>query len=175
MEAVSKKYGADYGVLKKKVEEIGNRLGLGPKEPGGEKTDRPKLKPKSGFREAEKLILTSLAEHPELLTKICSVLSPEDFWSETAKKTAAILFQAGKDGKPVTPAAVMDRFESDETCAEVAELFSSTFTETVSAEDAERALDEALKKVKTEALDRAIAEATDPVKFQALLAEKKKL
>ncbi len=180
VEAVSKKYGIDYGLLKKRTEEYGNQIGLTERT---ETSAEPKKTVQSlgksrdsGIKEAEKLILTYLTENPEAFGFIRSQISPEDFSGETASQVAKELYAALERGsKTVNPAAIMNRFLNDDRYQEVADLFSSNYGEDLSDDERERALREALKKVRLDALEAKIRETTDPVKLMELLRKKQEL
>ncbi len=176
-EAVARKYGIDYGVLKSKVNLLGNSVGLTQQT---EERFRPKsavqtLKPKDhSFQEAQRLILTALSEAPSYYGEISRVLGPEDFTDELLSRVAELLFEQLREGRP-EPARILDRFIDDDRYREAAALFSSDFTEEMDEEARRQALREAVLHLKQNSLERRIGKEEDPVRLMELLREKNAL
>ena len=180
VEAISKKYGIDYGTLKKQTESYGNRMEFAEKKPEtGEIRPPEKRSVKgrdAGIYEAEKLILTELSEHPERFGETRKMLAPEDFRGEIAGKVAGLLFAALEKGdRKVTPAAIMNHFLNDEQYNEVASLFTSVYADSLSSEERNRAFSEALKKVKLASLEAEIEQTTDAVRLMELMKKKQEI
>ena len=179
VEAISKKYGIDYGTLKKKTEALGDGMGA-PELKSGPEEIRPIRKKvgkdrDSGVHEAEKLILTELSEHPERYQEIRDTLSAKDFRGEVSGRVAELVFsQLETDGK-AEPASIINHFLDDERYNEVAALFTSAYTESLSDEAGKRAFREAVKKVRAASLEEEIRGTTDAVKLMELMKKKQEL
>jgi len=176
-EAVSKEFGIDFSVLKKQVSAAGNQIGL--TETRSE-TEKPKsgiqsMRPRDfGVQEAERLVLTALAERPGLFREIGAVLKVTDFSGALTGQVAALLFGQLKENR-VNPAELLTHFIDTDDYSDAASILSSTFSEGMSEESGKQALQEAVRKVRGTGLDREIAQETDPSKLMELLRAKQSL
>ena len=173
-------YGIDYALLKAKVSELGNRIGLTKKdEPertekiGGSPLPSKKTR-ESGGQEAEKLVLTYLLDEPGAYRKVSKILKPADFGDELVQQAAEVLFKQLEDGK-ADPARIIDRFVQTDKYAEVTALLSSAYLKDQEEDVRKQAFREAVLRVKSDALDRRIDKTTDPAQLMDLLREKQDL
>ena len=99
-ETVSKHFGIDYSVLKKKVDEIGNRQGLTEvADDMWKPKSTVKIKEKNaGVKEAERLILTMLAEKPGTFSRVSKEIDATDFSDDLMREVAALLFAQASMG-----------------------------------------------------------------------------
>ena len=174
-ETVAKHFGIDYGVLKKRVTQIAmTQAGTTEKEEWKPKSTRQNRAVKaSGVLEAEKMVLTRLADQPSLFRRVSAVLKPEHFSEGLLRDVAFVLYEEiGKTGK-CEPGRIMDRFIDAEQHKQVAEIFSSTFGEEMDEKDREKTFREAVIKIRTEAADRAIRSCEDPAALGRLMAERR--
>ena len=176
-ESIAKEFRFDLDTLKGKVSRNGEERGLSRQDP---ERYRPASLKKTGSGEtsssrAEKLILTTLAEHPERFPEVEKRLKAEDFSEGVTREAAALLYeQFHTDGKP-NPAAIISHFIDDERYAEVSALFSSEFGTTLDEEDEDRALSEAIDTVLDARIAEKIANATDAEELLRLMEEKQKM
>lgn len=178
-EAVAKKFGIDYGVLRAKVNQIGNQVGLTKKSEDEWKpksTVQPKKTKDHGIREAQKLILTELSQDPGLYAKIGAVLAPEDFTDELMQQVAKELFaQLAQGTDKLNPGAIVNHFIDGDQYSEVAAMLSSAFTEELAENEKRQALREAVMRVRENSLEKKIADCADPMKLMELLKKKNEL
>ncbi|MBP5225679.1 MAG: DNA primase [Lachnospiraceae bacterium] len=173
-------YGIEYALLKAKVSEIGNRVGLTKKDDAvrpvqtGASQLPSKKNRESGGQEAEKLVLTYLLDAPEAYRKVAKLLQPEDFKDELVQQAAAVLFEQLAAGK-ADPARIIDRFVQTDRYAEVTALLSSGYLKDQDEDVRKQAFREAVLRVKSDALDRRIDKTTDPSQLMDLLREKQDL
>lgn len=178
-EAVAKKFGIDYGVLRARVNQIGNQVGLTKKSEDEWKPKsavQPKKTKDHGIREAQKLILTELSQEPGLYAKIGAVLAPEDFTDELMQQVAKELFaQLAQGTDKLNPGAIVNHFIDGDQYSEVAAMFSSAFTEELAENEKRQALREAVMRVRENSLEKKIADCADPMKLMELLKKKNEL
>ncbi len=178
-EAVAKKFGIDYGILRSKVNQIGNQVGLTRK-------DEDEWKPKStvqtkktkdhGIREAQKLILTELSQEPGVYAGVRRYLAADDFTDDLMRAVANELFaQLEQGADKLNPASIVNHFIDSDLYSEVAAMFSSAFTEDLSEDEKRQALREAVGRVRENSLEKKIADCTDPMQLMELLKKKNEL
>ncbi|BCK00844.1 DNA primase [Anaerocolumna chitinilytica] len=168
IEAVSKKYETGFENLRKLVNSYGARLGTGesyrPKEYTGRGKDKEmsgKNSPAQGMRQSQRILLTWLIEDLRLFEKIKGIITPADFTEDLYKQAAELLFsQYNKEGK-VTPAKILNHFESKEEQKEAAALFSLELSNEMSAKEKEKALNETVMRIKKNSLDIQSKEAIE--------------
>ncbi len=168
IEAVSKKYETGFENLRKLVNSYGARLGTGesyrPKEYTGRGKDKEmsgKNSPAQGMRQSQRILLTWLIEDLRLFEKIKGIITPADFTEDLYKQAAELLFsQYDKEGK-VTPAKILNHFESKEEQKEAAALFSLELSNEMSAKEKEKALNETVMRIKKNSLDIQSKEAIE--------------
>ena len=176
-ESVAAAYGIDYGVLKARVSEIGNRQGL---MQAPEETRKPAAsgfpgqKKETGLQKAERMILTDLSGSPEHFQAIRRVLSPSDFSTPLLQDVAACLYDQ-LDRNALNAALLIDRFIDNEQYGEVTSLLSSVFMEDAEEEERKQALREAVLRVKADSLERKAAAAQDPGTLMELMKQKQDL
>lgn len=147
IEAIADKYHIGYENLRKLVSAAAAQTGL----------IRPVERPKSGLqqkktpedsaRKRQRLLLTWLAEKPELYPKIKSYIGPEDFTEELYKTVAKRLFAELENGK-ANPAGIVDLFEEEDKQKEVAAVFHTSIGKFEKKSDAEQALHDVICGVK---------------------------
>ena len=173
-ETVSKYFGIDYGVLKRKVAQYAmTQAGLPQKEEWKPKSTRQGTGVRtSGTLEAEKMVLTGLTDQPALFSRIAPVLQPEHFSDELTREVAKALWEElGRSGK-CEPGRIIDRFFDPEQHKQVAAIFSSTLGDEQEDGGKERYLREAVIKIRTAAADRAIRSCEDPAELGKLMKER---
>ena len=176
-ETVANYFGIDYSVLKKKVTQIAlTQAGVTEKEEWKPKSTRQNrgVKP-SGTLEAEKMVLTRLAEQPALFRRVSAVLKPEHFSEGLTRDVAAAMFDELARSQKCEPGRIIDRFIDTEQHKQVAEIFSSTFGEEMDDKTRERSFQEAVIRIRMEAADRAIRSCEDPAELGKLMAERRDL
>ena len=175
MEAIADKYHIGHENLRKLVGAAAAQTGL----------IRPVERPKSGLqskrtpednaKKAQRLLVTWLAERPELYPKIKPYISPEDFTEELYRTVAGKLFAELEEGK-ADPAGMVDLFEDEEQRKEVAALFHTSIGTFEKRSDAERALHDVICGVKRNSYEYYSQRAgTDISALNQVIAGKKAL
>ncbi|MDF2870874.1 MAG: primase [Anaerocolumna sp.] len=170
IEAVSAKYEIGFDNLRKLVNSYGARLGTGDSYKPKEHTlkDRNKNLPMEGMRQSQRILLTWLIDDLRLFEKIKGIITPKDFTEDLYKQSAELLFeQYEKEGK-VTPAKILNHFESKEEQKEAAALFSLELSSEMGSKEKEKALNETVQRIKKNSLDKQSKEAIDQNDIQTL-------
>ena len=170
IEAVSAKYEIGFDNLRKLVNSYGARLGTGDSYKPKEHTikDRNKNLPMEGMRQSQRILLTWLIDDLRLFEKIKGIITPRDFTEDLYKQAAELLFdQYEKEGK-VTPAKILNHFESKEEQKEAAALFSLELSSEMGSKEKEKALNETVQRIKKNSLDKQSKEAIEQNDIQTL-------
>lgn len=170
IEAVSAKYGIGFDNLRKLVNSYGARLGTGDSYKPKEHTvkDRNKNLPMEGMRQSQRILLTWLIDDLRLFEKIKGIITPRDFTEDLYRQAAELLFdQYEKEGK-VTPAKILNHFESKEEQKEAAALFSLELSSEMGSKEKEKALNETVQRIKKNSLDKQSKEAIEQNDIQTL-------
>lgn len=167
IEAVSREYGIDYAVLKRKVNQMGASKGFGETIIYRPKVASGKVK-RDGAVEAQKLLLTWICENPSVYDKIESIITEEDFTIPLYQKIAAKLFRQAQKNK-VNPAQIMNDFLGDEEeYKKAAEVFHSRLPVKMTREEQNRAFRETVVRVKQNSLECQAAQAQDIALLQQI-------
>ena len=147
LEAVAEKYHIGFESLRKLVASTAASTGY----------TRPVERPKSGIqkkttpednvKKTQRVLLTWLAEEPQIYPKISAFLSPEDFTEELYRKVADRLFEDLAQGT-VNAAAIVSMFPEEEEQREVAAIFNTSLVEPETKKEKEKALHDILVSVK---------------------------
>lgn len=153
---------------------------------------KPIERPKSGLqsknsahdgpRRAQKLLISWIADYPQIYSKIKAYVSPEDFTEEIYRLVAEKMFQAIEKGQ-FSPAEVINAFEDAEQQKEAAELFYEELPPMEKVEEREQALRDVILAVKKNSLehykqmqsDRSIEAVTKVIEGKKALQELAKL
>ncbi|MFW5676738.1 MAG: DNA primase, partial [Acetivibrio ethanolgignens] len=144
------------------------------------RSEEPKLKregkrEEEGIHKTQKLLLTWLIDDTSLFQKIKGVITEDDFRGEIYHEVAQMLFSQYEKETTVTPAKIINHFESKEEQKQVAELFHTGFQEEMSPPEREKAFNDIVKRVKAASLEYEIQHLTDLSSLQRLIEEQKNL
>lgn len=155
MEAISRKYAIPFDNFRKLVNKYGNQIviGMDYETRTGEDYKKKRKKIEDGILKSQKIFLTWLMEDISLFEKIKGILSPQDFKEEPYHQVANMLFAQYEKEKMVTPAKIINCFESKEEQNEVASLFNTTIQEEMSRVEKEKAFNETVIRIKKYSLD----------------------
>lgn len=176
IEAIDRKYQVGFDNLRKLVNRYGARLisreeTYRPRESG----DGKLKKPEDGFVKSQKLLLTWLIDAPDLFEKINGIITPEDFKEELYHKVAVMLFdQYNKEGQ-VTPARILNYFESKEEQTQAASLFNARLSRDMNQAEREKAFNEIIQRIKKYSLEDGLRHVTDIKKLQDMIQEQRDL
>ncbi len=175
-EACAKRYHVDAGTIRKQIGKLALQ-GAGRKMPETPRDtrERPERRIKRKEAREQKLMLTWVADEPQLIGKLGGQLGPEDFTDPLCRKVAEALWEQAKTGK-VDPAAILERFPEEEDQVEAASMFHAML-ELDRSEDRAEAFYDVFCRMKRESLElRAAAlDPSDLAAFAEITEERKKL
>lgn len=176
IEAIAKKYQVQYEDLRKLVNRMGAKLGGMPYvEQSREEIKAKKKKVEDGILESQKILLTWLIEDTSLFPLVDGVISEDDFIEPLYHEVASMLFKEYRETKQVTPAKIVNYFESIEEQKEIASLFNTSIREGLTLVECEKALNETIIRIKKNSLDNASRTVTDITKLQEIIKEQASL
>lgn len=148
IEAVADKYNVGFDNLRKLVITYAAQTGLvspivRPKSGIAEKKNTPE----ENMKKSQRLLITWIAEEPEVFPKIVKYISPEDFTEELYRKVADRLFEGLEQGK-LNPAHIISLFTDEEDQREVAALFNTKLEELETKQEREKAFHDIVYTVK---------------------------
>lgn len=133
------------------------------------------ISPDGAAVESQRLLLTWMVNEPELFKKLENVISVEDFTDDNINAVAKLLYeQYEKQGK-VSPAAIIDRFESLESQQVVAAIMNTELPRMLDGNEKNKAFTEIVKRVKSNSIESALKNNKDPQKLMDLIQRKKSL
>ncbi|QHQ61034.1 DNA primase [Anaerocolumna sedimenticola] len=171
IEAVASKYLVGFENLKKLVNRYGAQIVVGQNDqPKERRTDggRQKNVPEDGIRQSQKILLTWLIEDTKIFDKIKGIISPDDFTEQLYQQVAGMLFEQYETEHVVTPAKIINRFESKEEQNEAASLFNMEMRGEMSESERKKALEETVMRIKKNSLDAQSKKAIENNDIQAL-------
>lgn len=180
IEAIANKYHIGYDNLKKLVNYYGSQIVTVRSTAVDRGIENPQKKNKSeeGIKQSQKILLTWLNEETRLFDKIKGIITPQDFTEELYKQVAKMLFYEYETEHKVTPAKIMNHFESAKEQREVASLFNTQLQVEMSSSEREKALEETVRKIKKNSLDeqsRQAIEKNDIAWLQEIIREQANL
>jgi DNA primase len=176
IETVASKYLIGFDNLRKLVNRYGAQLIVQNEQPKERNTEGAKGKkvPEDGMKQSQKILLTWLIEDTKIFDKIQGIITPSDFTEELYKQVAEMLFLQYKTEHVVTPAKIINRFESKEEQNEAASLFTMAMRGEMSELELKKALEETVKRIKKNSLDlqsKKAIENNDIQQLQSIIQE----
>ncbi len=171
IEAVASKYRIGFDNLKKLVNRYGAQLVVGQNDQPKERItqgQKQKNKSEDGMKQSQKILLTWLIEDTGIFDKIKDIIGPGDFTENLYRQVAEILFCQYETEHAVTPAKIINRFESKEEQNEAASLFNMTIRGEMSDLERRKALEETIMRIKKNSLDVQSKKAIENNDIQAL-------
>lgn len=138
-------------------------------------TKKEKKAPGDSIKESMKILLTWMTEDVDLITKVKTIITPDDFLEPLYYKVAQMLYRQFEEENTVTPAKIINQFEGKEEQNEVASLFNSVFPEKMNLSEKEKALNETVLRIKKHSLNNASKNAKDLAQLQQLVKERSRL
>lgn len=172
-EAIARKYLITFDNLRKLVNRYGAQIVVGADydKKSQEDHNRKKRNVENGIKQSQKILLTWLIDDTRLFDKIHGVIAPADFREPLYNQVATMLFTQYKEEGLVTPAKIINYFESKEEQSEVASLFNTTLQEEMSQLEREKAFNDTVQKIKKDSLDYASKNATDIAQLQKIIKD----
>ena len=147
LEAVAEKYHIGFESLRKLVASTAASTGLARPVERPKSGIQKKSTPEDNVKKTQRLLLTWLAEEPQIYPKIAAFLSAEDFTEELYRKVADRLFENLSRGE-VNAAAIISMFPEEEEQREAAAIFNNSLVEPETKKEKEKALHDILVSVK---------------------------
>ena len=144
-------------------------------------TRNRRLSPDEKVCRNERLMMTWLADEPEIFGQIAPYLQPEHFHEGVYRQAAEGFWKIMESGSGGTPASVIGMFETQAEQEEAAALFNTRLTGLAQVKDREKALKDILIAIRKDAAERErsrlLSEAgrADPETMQKILGAKKEL
>lgn len=179
IESIASKYMIGYDNLRKLVNKYGGQLSINDvKARESNFSRKSKANQEDGMKQSQKILLTWLIDDTNVFDTIKNIIEPEDFSEEIYKQVVTMLFaQYEQEGK-VTPAKIINNFESKEEQNEVASLFNAGIRNDMSSSEKKKALTETITRIKKNSLELKSKEAiekNDIVELQKIIAEQARL
>ena len=126
--------------------------------------------------ENERLLLTWMVNRQVLFKKLEGIISADDFRDENVHTVAKLLYKQYEETGQVSPASIIDKFDSLEKQQVVAKIMNTELSLNLDEEDERRALNDIVKKVKANSLSVQILNPElSPDKLMSLMEEKRSL
>ena len=126
--------------------------------------------------ENERLLLTWMVNRQVLFKKLEGIISADDFRDENVHTVAKLLYKQYEETGQVSPASIIDKFDSLEKQQVVAKIMNTELSLNLDEEDERRALNDIVKKVKANSLSAQILNPElSPDKLMSLMEEKRSL
>ncbi len=147
IESVAERYHIGYENLRKLVSGYAARTGLVKPVERPRSAAAGKPTPEDNIRKSQRILLTWLAEEPEIYPKVKAYISPEDFTQELYRQVADKLF-AGLEQGAFMPASIVSAFEEEDEQREVAAIFNTKLESLNTKQEREKAFRDVLLSVK---------------------------
>ncbi len=179
IDSVAEKYQMDAAALKEIVTKYGiagtarvNLSGFQEKrskgETGADKDDQ--------MLKAERLLITWLINESSLFDALNGVLSPEDFYEPVYHSIAEELFTQYKAEGKVTPAAILDHYQSKEEHDKIAGIMQQDFDMEIAQEEKAKTVTDLVRTVKERSILHQLDNAKgDLTKINQLMMEKARI
>lgn len=178
IETIAKKYYIDFDNLRKLVNRYGAQIVVGQNDIKPVSGSAKKQKREDGMKQSQKILLTWLIEDTSLFDKLKGIIAPDDFTEELYEQVAQMLFAQYSTEHKVTPAKIINQFESKEEQNEVASLLSTEIPEDLGEAERKKALEETIVRIKKNSLDmksRKAIENNDIIGLQNIIREQANL
>jgi len=174
LEAVSVQYGIPKEDLRGLVIHYGSQVFAGKVGDLSEKKpERRKKKKDLGIGHSYQLLLSWLAEAPELYGAVSRLVTPEDFCEGTFQEVAAMLYAQLEAGE-LALAKIISHFQDLESQNMAAEMFQTGFREKMDRAEQEKALNDLIVRIKEYSINYRMRNLTDMGQLQNLVLEKKR-
>lgn len=157
LEAVAEKYHIGFENLRKLVASYAAQTGLERPVEKPRSGTKPKNTPQEQGKKAQRLLLTWIADRPELYAKAAPYVTAEDFTEELYRKAAQRMFSDLAAGI-YNPAAVISMFEDEEQQREAASLFHTQLPRLSGRQEEEKAFRDILLAVKKNSYEHFTAQ-----------------
>ncbi len=147
IESVAQKYHIGFDNLRRLVNSYAARTGLVQPVARPKQAAAGKSAPEENIKRSQRLLLTWIAEEPQLYPKMSPYITAEDFTEPLYRQVADKLF-ADMERGDYNPASIISCFEEEEEQRAVAEIFNTRLEQLDSPKDREKAFHDILCSVK---------------------------
>lgn len=172
IEALSRKYNVSYENLRKLVNRYGAQMtvvNVAKETREREKEQNAKKsRPEEGMQKSQKILLTWLIDDSKAFDRIHGIITADDFTEELYREVANMVFEQYESEHKVTPAKIINRFESKEMQNEVASLFSTSIQLEMTEAERRKLFADTVIRVKRASLDIAYKRAIEDNDIMAL-------
>ena len=176
-ETIARKYNIAFDDLRKLVNRYGATMIAGKESKRPIRTGSEENKKKTaddGLVMSQKVLLTWLIDNPKLFASIEGILEPQNFSNELYIKVTKLLFEQYKNERQLTPAKIINNFETTEEQSEVASLFTSDIQGDMTQQERQKAFKDMVIRIKTHSLEKQIDQAAarnEVTSLQKLIGE----
>ena len=175
IESVAGRYHIGYENLRKLVGSYAARTGLVRPVERPKPTTNGKPTAEDHAKKSQRLLLTWLAEEPQVYPKIQAYISEADFTDELYRQVADKLFAGLKQGE-FQVASIVSGFEEEEEQREVARIFNTKLESLHTQQEREKAFHDVLLSVKRNSFDYYSAQmGSDMEALNRVVSGKKEL
>lgn len=114
----------------------------------------------AGIAGSEKLLITWMSGNANIFNQVKRYISPEDFTGDLYRTVAKLMYRQYEEGE-VSPAKIIDHFDTEEEHREVASAFNTKIRGIETRDEAEKALKETVIRVKNHSVEE-LSKALDP-------------
>ncbi|MDD6351896.1 MAG: DNA primase [Lachnospiraceae bacterium] len=127
-----------------------------------------------GYQESERLLLSWMAEYPDVLDQVRDYLKPSDFTEGVHRDLAEDIYQGKNLEEGYNPAALVTHYELEDEQAEVARIFHTGENLLETPDDWAKALSETVFRLKERAIqeEEKRMDPRDPTKFNRIIENK---
>ncbi len=175
MEAIAEKYNIGFEKLRKLVGTYAQQTGLAQPIERPKSGVQTKNTPEEAGKRAQRLLITWIADNPNIYNKITRYITAEDFTDELYRCVAERLFKDLDQGI-YNPAALISMFDNEEEQREAASLFNTNLPELTTHQEKEKAFHDILYAVKSNSYEYSSAQlGRDVTAINRVIAGKKAL
>ncbi len=167
-EAVSKEYQISFDMLNRLVNQYGSAEMPGEEKKEPAYKERKKQKAEGGLYTSQKLLLTWFATEPALLGRVKGIITAEDFSDAFYYEVAKEVFEQYEKEGTVTPARILNRYETKEEQIKAAELFQTTLLGELDDGQKAKAFAETVRKVKQSSIEMRMGRAAETGDLEAM-------
>ena len=176
IESVAKKYNIDAGSLKEAVTKYGiartNRVDTSVFRQQRERKSPEEEKINKQLK-TERLLITWMINENSLFDTLKNVISPEDFFEPVYHDIVEQLFEQYRTEGKVTPASIMNHYQSQEEHQKVSSIMQQDFDIEVSPGEKSKVVTDLVKSIKKKSLEHQLEQAKgDLEKTGKLMIEK---
>lgn len=167
-EAIAKEYQISFDALNRLVNQYGSAKLPGEEQKEPIYRERKKENPEGGRYTSQKLLLTWFAKEPVLLERVKGILTAEDFTDAFYREVAKEVFEQYEKEGTVTPARILNRYETKEEQEKAAGLLQTALLGELDELQKAKAFAETVRKVKLGSIEMQMGQAAETGDLEAM-------